>query len=124
MTHSLSRRGLALGLAALPLAGATAGASAPSNLAQACDWAAAHRRWLCEAACGPEFDDKRIGAEMARHEAVVVRAIHEASRSSADVAAKARLILEDVTDGGMADSEYNDDKLLIVVLREVIALCA
>ncbi len=61
---------------------------------------------------------------MARHEAVVVRAIHEPSRSRSDLAAKARLILEDVSDGGLADSEFNDDKLLIVVLREVIALCA
>ncbi|TXN15870.1 hypothetical protein FV219_01485 [Methylobacterium sp. WL122] len=121
MKHSLSRRGLTFGLAALPLAGAASVASAPSNLAQACDWAIQHRAWLNVAG----LDDEGLDREMGRLNAVFSRAIAEPSREPRDLSAKARMLLDDMIEGGHGDEDEHDDvRLTLVILREVIALCA
>lgn len=124
MMASASRRGIVCGFFALPFAGSVAAAAPPSNLAQACDWAIQHRDWLNRTCIIEEWDDEELGRQSDRHEAIIVRAIEEPSRQPGDVAAKARLILNDLTQGGTADSEFNDDRLLVVVLKEVIASCA
>ena len=124
MTAPASRRGLILGLAALPLVGGAAVASRPSELASACDWAVGQRDWINEASDLEDWDDPKLDAECERHEAVIIRAIEEPSKAPGDLAAKARLLLQDLMAGGTGQSPYNDDKLTLVVLREVIALCA
>ena len=113
-----SRRGLFLGLAVLPFAGRPAIAAPPSDLASACDWAVRHLAWINTAL----EDDAEIEVEVARTEAVIVRAIREPSASVGDLAAKARLILDDLKGHAMMHSEYNDDRLIVVVLREAASL--
>jgi hypothetical protein len=98
--------------------------SAPSDLVQACDWAIQLRALICNAALTEHWDDDRVGVESDRHEAVVVRASTEASRTLADLAAKARLLLDEWASTGLLESPYGDDRLAATILQEVIELCA
>jgi hypothetical protein len=68
------------------------------------------------------MSDDEVGRQVDRHEAVIVRAIEEPSRSTADLGAKARLLLDDLADHELFDSRYNDDRLIVVVLREAASL--
>ena len=111
--------GLILGLAALPLAGRSA-IAAPSDLARACEWAIGHRAWICDAS----LSDEAVEVESDRHEDVIRRAIAEPSKVLGDLSAKARLILDDLSGNELFDSPYNDDRLIVVVLREAASLCA
>lgn len=97
---------------------------AASDLIHACDWAVQHRAWICEAALAEDWDDDRVGAECDRHEAIVVRAATEPSQSPADLAAKARLLLDEWASTGLLKSTSGDDRLAATILQEVIELCA
>ena len=131
MKAPASRRGLILGLAALPLTGGAATAAPPSDLARACEWAADH--WLSfDARCRAEnWDDDRLDAESDLFGDVLHRALAEPSRSTADLKAKARLCLVDfeaalfpmrnVEENGEPD---DGERMVLTVLREVIELCA
>ncbi|MCJ2060127.1 hypothetical protein MKL09_26800 [Methylobacterium sp. J-048] len=129
MTASTRRAALGAILAA-PLTGGAVMAlplgavAAPSDLAQACDWAIHHRAWINHGSDAEDWDDDRIGFESDRHEAVVVRAASEPSRSPADLAAKARLLLDEWASTGLLKSTYGDERLAATILQEVIKLCA
>lgn len=97
---------------------------APSDLVQACDWAIQHRALICSAALTKDWDDARVGLETDRHEAVVVRASTEASQTLSDLAAKARLLLDEWASDGLLESPYGDERLAATILQEVIELCA
>lgn len=131
MTSSTRRAALGAILAAPLTGGAVMAlpsgsmpAVAPSDLVHACDWAIQHRALICNAALTENWDDDRVGLESDRHEAVVVRAATEASRTLADLAAKARLLLDEWTSAGLLESPYGDDRLAATILQEVIELCA
>jgi hypothetical protein len=98
--------------------------AAPSDLVQACDWAIQHRGWINKSAVAEHWDDDRLDVETRRHEAIVVRAATETSRSPADLAAKARLLLDEWADTGLLKSTYGDERLAATILQEVIKLCA
>ncbi|MCJ2099182.1 hypothetical protein [Methylobacterium sp. E-046] len=97
---------------------------APSDLAQSCEWAIQHRAWICKAALDEDWEDDRLDFESDRHEAVVVWAASEPSRSPADLAAKARLLLDEWASTGLLKSTNGDERLAATILQEVIALCA
>ena len=96
----------------------------PSDLVQACDWAIQHRAWINKAAPAEDWDDDRVDLECDRHEVIIVRAATEASRTPADLAAKARLLLDEWTGADLLKSPYGDDRLAATILQEVIKLCA
>src|SRR4051812_31575037 len=92
-TMTASTRRAALGaILAAPLTGGAVMAlpsgtvASPSDLARACDWAVEHRSWLCRTSLAEDWDDDRMEVESDRHEAVVVRAATEPSKSPADLA--------------------------------------
>ena len=97
---------------------------APSDLVRACDWAVRHRAWINTAAIAEHWDDDRLDFESDRHEAIVKRAAAEPSRGPADLAAKARLPLDEWTSTGLLKSTYGDERLAATILQEVIKLCA
>lgn len=123
MSGAASRRGLILGLAALPLAGGTVVAG-PSDLARACDWGVSHLAWINNPATDDgEWPDDRLQRELARVDDVLERVIIEPSVSRADLQAKVRLML--ASDGeylGMSDC--TNDRAFLTILREVMTLCA
>ena len=123
MTAPASRRGLILGLAALPLASGAAVAG-PSDLARACDWGVSHLAWINDPASDDrDWPDARLQRELARVDEVLERAIVEPSLSRADLQAKVRLIL--ASDGEyLGLSDCVNDRAFLIVLREVIKLCA
>ena len=112
------------GGAVMALPSGPSGPVAGSDLARACDWAVQHRAWISRASDDEDWDDDRVNFESDRHEAVVVRAATEPSRSPADLAAKARLLLDEWASTGLLKSTYGDERLAATILQEVIALCA
>ncbi len=119
MTGLPSRRALLCGLAALPVMGGAALAVPTSDLARACDWAVRHREAVNQM---HDLTDDELDAEIDRMGAVFERAITEPSAGLSDLAAKARLLLDDLIEGGKADSVHADERLTVAVLKEVIAL--
>ncbi|MCJ2093273.1 hypothetical protein MKK67_12345 [Methylobacterium sp. J-072] len=102
----------------------------PSDLVQACDWAVGQSVYIDTVSHQEHWDDDRLDEEMDRYTEVFRRAINEPSASPAGISAKARLLLRDLkvnTTGWHPDDEStlsDDDRLVRVVLREVIKLCA
>ena len=132
MTASTRRAALGAILAA-PLTGGAVMAlpsGTASGLAQACDWAVGQSVYIDTVSHEEHWDDDRLDQEMDRYTEVFRRAINEPSASPADIGAKARLLLRDLrvnTSGWHPDDETtlsDDDRLIRVVLREVIKLCA
>ena len=131
MTAPSSRRALLCGLAMLPAAPASlALAAPPSSLAQACLWAIEQRAWIDAAAGSENWTNERLDEESGKADAIFSRAIEEPSAGLADLNAKARLALEDFLRFAqpMNDPDENpalDDgqRIVVTVLREVIALC-
>ncbi|MCJ2092187.1 hypothetical protein MKK67_06710 [Methylobacterium sp. J-072] len=123
MTAPASRRGLILGLAALPLAGGAAIAG-PSDLARACDWGVSHLAWINNPAPDDrDWPDERLEADLDRVDDVLNRVADEASASLSDLAAKARIVL--ASDGQHLSMSHHDaDRALLTLLREVVVLCA
>lgn len=130
MTPSTRRAALGAIIAA-PLASVPAVAAPRSDLAEACLWAMRHVDYINTAAVAEHWDDDRIGDEGDLSDAVIDRAIAERSRSLSDLQAKAQLCLKDFSDHALPFRNNKDEsgldvgqKLVLTVLREVIALCA
>ena len=115
MSAPSDRRGFLRGLVSLPLIGGGAAfASTPSDLASTCEWAIRHNAWISATA----MSDDEVSRQVDRHEAAIIRAIEEPSRSVADLGAKARMLLDDIEGKELLRSPYSDDRLIVVVLRE------
>ncbi|GJD47175.1 hypothetical protein AFCDBAGC_5061 [Methylobacterium cerastii] len=99
----------------------------PSVLAQACEWAVVDRARVDRAASRDHWSDEQLDEAIERHNAVFCRAIAEPAACLKDLAAKARLALDDfnrfVEHEGRSPLD-DGEKLMKVVLQEVIALCA
>lgn len=125
MTVLSSRRGLLCGVAALPMLSLDAVASiVPSNLAQACAFAIAHGHWLDRLSIEESWSDERVNDEFSKCTAAFDRALAEPSQSRSDLVAKARQCLDDRERFSPEDEADTGERLVFVVLREVIALCA
>lgn len=124
VTRPPPRRGVLLGLIALPwFAAPVAGTAAVlSEIGQACEWACRHREWMNRTVRIERWDDDRLDAEMDRVDAVFDRAAAEPSRSLADLSAKARLVLPDLVESIADVHDFPDGLLSVVVLRELAAL--
>ncbi|GJE52532.1 hypothetical protein GOFOIKOB_5605 [Methylobacterium tardum] len=133
---SAATRRAALGaILAAPLASVPAEAIVPapgqSDLAHACEWASDHWHSISPRCRAENWDDDKLDAEMDLYDEVFERALAEPSATLADLKAKARLCLTDFEAHAFPfrnpeDNSEPDDgtKMVLMVLREVIKLCA
>lgn len=91
-----------------------------SGLATACAWASGRQEWL--RVNSDAFDDKALHAENEQIQGVFHRAVTEPSAGLADLAAKARMLLDDLAESEILNEEFVNERLILVVLREVAAL--
>ncbi|GJE57404.1 hypothetical protein [Methylobacterium thuringiense] len=126
MSTATSRRGIVRGFIALPLVGGAAAAAPLSDLAIACDWAWRRRIAIDKLVYAENWSDERFEEESQMIDAVFSRAIKEPSRNHQDIAAKARLALEDYERFTAIPGDPHDDgeRIVLTVLREAAALCA
>ena len=107
-------------LASVPLATAAKAQVAPSDLAQACDWAISHVDWVnhndepCEA-----WPDDRLNGELARVDDVLDRIANEPAQGLDDLRAKARLLLMDWGSTFGSRTLHPGERALMTFLREV-----
>lgn len=125
MSALTQRRGFLRGLATLPMlsVGAVA-APAKSDLARACEFAVEHGHWIDRTAILEHWSDDRVGEECDRCNDVFDRALAEPSQDRVDLVAKVRLCLDDRERHCPEPECDTGERMVYVVLREVIALCA
>lgn len=116
-----SRRAMLCGVAALP-ALTLPGVAAPSDLALVCDYAITQRQYI-DGDHG-SWSEERAQAEYDKFSDAFKRAITEPSRSLGDLAAKARLMLDDLEQCGHLPAVYDDERLTETILREIVAFDA
>ncbi|WP_345821018.1 hypothetical protein ABC766_02520 [Methylobacterium fujisawaense] len=108
------------GSLAAPLASVPAIASPTSDLAEACNEAAKRWAYATDRRHPAElFTDEEIDVEINHCTTVLERCIQEPSQSFSDLAAKARLMIAEHDDG----DQFVGHRALIVLLKEVVALC-
>lgn len=117
-----SRRAMLCGFAALP-AFTLPAVTAASDLALACDALVDRTRWLDSISNTTGWTDDDWEREFSANSLVYDRAAEEPSQNERDRAAKARLALEDYLRFHPEKLGWEEgERLMVVVLREVIAL--
>ena len=115
---SSSRRAVLRGVAALPALTLPA-FGGRSDLALACDFGI--RRLAYINGSHEPWDDERLTAECEKVNAVFRRAIAEPSASMSDIAAKSRLMLDEIDNDGREPAQYDDERMIETILREIVA---